>query len=459
MSKTVKVVIAVALLLVLMSCAVTVFLFARGFAKGLSQASVMLSTAEPAMATAQAGFATETGPFDNSGEWRSTPEPTTPQGTTVSGGTNPVDVSPQEVICQPSDLPGFTPHEVNTGVFNDKTAGGMPYETSFAVTYYDKDSEYVDGTIFCFVFKIDTPEYAKETFQETNWSTFLEDSLKNFVSKSEASVQTTKIKYLDVGSVDVKGVISDKTDSGDVWASARLKGRFIIISISFGKEYDAEDMAHTAVNAMYNRVPDNSGNSGSSTSFSPSDEHVVPTQAPVLTPAPEVNGGHTKQLPPGLYIVGKDIAPGLYVGMGGYGQLDFCYWARYKNADTNDVHNILGNANNYGKFYIRVKETDYALKTTCPITYLGTVTAHQGQYPTTIAPGTYLVNVDIRPGTYQGHAGNTLESACYWARLKDVDGRLDSVIKNGNMQGDFTVVVDQNDFALQTSCQLEFVKP
>jgi hypothetical protein len=67
----------------------------------------------------------------------------------------------------------------------------------------------------------------------------------------------------------------------------------------------------------------------------------------------------------------------------------------------------------------------------------------------------YLVGIDISPGTYRGQAGADIMDACYWARLRDVSGDLDSIITNDNATGQYYIAVLGGDFALSTMCDLE----
>jgi hypothetical protein len=47
-----------------------------------------------------------------------------------------------------------------------------------------------------------------------------------------------------------------------------------------------------------------------------------------------------------------------------------------------------------------------------------------------LGAGDYAVGKEIKPGTYEGSTDGV---NCYWARVKDFDGALDSVITNGNI--------------------------
>lgn len=61
--------------------------------------------------------------------------------------------------------------------------------------------------------------------------------------------------------------------------------------------------------------------------------------------------------------------------------------------------------------------------------------------------GTFLVGEDIDPGTYRTDGGEF----CYWARLSDTSGELESIITNGSAQGPTTVTVSASDAAFETS--------
>lgn len=68
--------------------------------------------------------------------------------------------------------------------------------------------------------------------------------------------------------------------------------------------------------------------------------------------------------------------------------------------------------------------------------------------------GTYLVGQDIEPGIYWGMAGDDMLSSCYWARLSNLSGDLDSIIANDNGVGQYYVEIIDTDFAFETVCEL-----
>jgi hypothetical protein len=60
--------------------------------------------------------------------------------------------------------------------------------------------------------------------------------------------------------------------------------------------------------------------------------------------------------------------------------------------------------------------------------------------------GIYLVGTDIKPGQYKSGANGD----CYWARLSNTNGDLDSIITNHN-GGNSIVTIKKSDKAFETS--------
>jgi len=163
-----------------------------------------------------------------------------------------------------------------------------------------------------------------------------------------------------------------------------------------------------------------------------------------LEALPEPSGELATTFESGMYLVGRDIAPGIYRGDGS------CYWERQKDV-LGGFDGIIANGNSDGQFYIEVKASDFSLSTDCEVVSLDTIPAPTGELPMVVPPGMYLVGRDILPGTYQG------DGSCYWERLKNVAGGFDAIIANDNTDGQFYVQISQNDFAFSIDCQLERV--
>lgn len=183
------------------------------------------------------------------------------------------------------------------------------------------------------------------------------------------------------------------------------------------------------------------------------EEIVKPETDPKEEPKTSIDKNLIKR---GTYIVGSDIQPGLYKGEAQEGLFGSCYWARLKDL-TGELEAIITNDNSNGQFYIEVKDSDFALETGCELYYLDTLPDPVENFPTTIKPGTYLIDRDILPGTYKGQADEGVLGSCYWARLNNVSGDFESIIANSNSEGQFYVQIQGTDFALTTGCDLERV--
>jgi hypothetical protein len=63
-----------------------------------------------------------------------------------------------------------------------------------------------------------------------------------------------------------------------------------------------------------------------------------------------------------------------------------------------------------------------------------------------INDGTYIVGTDIKPGLWRTKGGD-----CYWARLKDLHGGVDSIAANNNISGPTVVEITSSDRAFEIS--------
>lgn len=157
------------------------------------------------------------------------------------------------------------------------------------------------------------------------------------------------------------------------------------------------------------------------------------------------------EIPPGMYIIGRDIEAGTFVGIAGEDLLDSCYWARLSNLTGDD--DILANDNAVGLYYIEVLPDDNALQTGCALLTIEQVPA-RGELLTVLPPGTYIVGRDIEVGRYRGQAGDDFLDSCYWARLSNLSGDND-ILANDNAMGQYFIDVLATDFALSVSCEVE----
>lgn len=105
-----------------------------------------------------------------------------------------------------------------------------------------------------------------------------------------------------------------------------------------------------------------------------------PTPAPP-GPAAPAGGLKTTIDGDGLFIVGKDIAPGTYATAGPVGDKR-CYWRRMNNVDPHAKNNVIDSAMTAKPQVVLIDETDKAFKTSGCQPWLKT-DAVAGQTPAT----------------------------------------------------------------------------
>lgn len=144
----------------------------------------------------------------------------------------------------------------------------------------------------------------------------------------------------------------------------------------------------------------------------------------------------------GMYIVGVDVMPGLYVSRGN----DYCYWKRMRDFSGTIEANDSGD----GDRYIRIMPTDKVVETYSCEDFLP---APSTKTPVTSIPGDgqYRIGFDLAPGIYR--SGDATDDYCYWKRLSDATGDFDDIIDNDSGPGRRIVQVEATDAFLETySC-------
>lgn len=158
---------------------------------------------------------------------------------------------------------------------------------------------------------------------------------------------------------------------------------------------------------------------------SPNQEPAAPEAAPVISFSGE-----------GMYAVGAEIKPGLYVSESdGFG-----YWERLKDA-TGEFESILANENPMGKAYVEISESDAYFSTTGMQDWTLVTEIKSGKQASEFpGDGMYLVGKDIQAGTYKSSGGG------YWARLSGASGDTNTIITNDNSSGNTIATVKNGDF-------------
>jgi hypothetical protein len=168
----------------------------------------------------------------------------------------------------------------------------------------------------------------------------------------------------------------------------------------------------------------------------PSSPSVAAPNSSSAAPGPAAN-----TIPPGTYLVGRDIPAGLYEGEVTKGP---GYWQISTDAQG---ANVLTNGDVTGPFYIQVKKGQY-------LELRGVILARAESptpeaTPTTIAAGTYWVGTDIPAGLYRGRAAG---NPGYWQISSDANGA--HVIVNANETGPFYVEVKKGQYLQLSGAEL-----
>jgi hypothetical protein len=143
----------------------------------------------------------------------------------------------------------------------------------------------------------------------------------------------------------------------------------------------------------------------------------------------------------GTYQVGTDIQPGTYRTREGSPN---CYYERLKNF-TGGINSILANANTNAPAIVTIRPTDAGFNSQGCRTWtkdLSAITATK----TSFGAGAYIVGTDIEPGTYRSSGGRN----CYYERLRDFTGGINSIIANGNTNNPTIVTIRPTDAGFQS---------
>jgi hypothetical protein len=120
----------------------------------------------------------------------------------------------------------------------------------------------------------------------------------------------------------------------------------------------------------------------------------------------------------GTFLVGTDIAPGLYRTDGSRG----CSWERRSDL-TGDYDAMLAMDFPDGQAYVELLPTDVAFSSDGCGRWTP-ATAGGPDVSPGFDDGTYLVGSDLQPGTYRATGGRS----CSWERLSDLTGDYDAML-------------------------------
>jgi len=150
----------------------------------------------------------------------------------------------------------------------------------------------------------------------------------------------------------------------------------------------------------------------------------------------------------GTYLVGKDIAAGLYKVILTDNIIKMGYIERAKDV-TLDFDSIIANILLTGDGYVEIKDTDVAVKLQGVEIYLVDISKLEKDLKTEISDGIFLVGIDISPGTYKVEVTDNVSGMAYVERAKNVSMGFDDIIANELFQGQGYVKVLEGDFAVK----------
>lgn len=196
---------------------------------------------------------------------------------------------------------------------------------------------------------------------------------------------------------------------------------------------------------------------------------TTPTRTPPTASAPTAPNETLPQVPPttpqplptlgagaiaaGSYAVGSQLAPGIYMGFGGYADGQACDWAVTARGKQR------AGRSSAGRFYIELRPSDEAFTASCAFQPLDRAAPRHAHPPLLLDPGQYLVMVDMLPGFYIGDASQQPSGTCSWALLSDLSGERSSIILSGNPTGRFYIHVTSAERSLRSSCPLHLYIP
>ena len=166
----------------------------------------------------------------------------------------------------------------------------------------------------------------------------------------------------------------------------------------------------------------------------------APTTTNMPSPEPDTTTGPTATTTSepgfgdGTWIVGTDVAPGIYAAVGG----SLCYWSRL-NGFGGSLGEIIANEVSAGRTVVEIEPDDQGFETNGCGDWrpASEVTAPLSDIP----EGTWLVGDEVLAGTYATEGGD----ACYWTRLSGFGGELGDIIANNIGAGKQVVEIRSTD--------------
>lgn len=194
---------------------------------------------------------------------------------------------------------------------------------------------------------------------------------------------------------------------------------------------------------------------GSPVVTTPAPKPTTPASTPAPTPTPTPAPAPTPPEPPkvktygdGMYMVGTDIEPGLYRVILNDTFMKMGYIERAKDVSM-ELKDIIANIVITGDGYVAIKDTDKVVKTSGVELMKIDYATLPIDIKTEVEDGIYLVNKDLKPGTYKVVVTDSVMKMGYVERAKNVAMGIDDIIGNNIFQGDGYVKILEKDYAVK----------
>lgn len=144
----------------------------------------------------------------------------------------------------------------------------------------------------------------------------------------------------------------------------------------------------------------------------------------------------------GTQIIGTDIPAGTYRTRLTNAS---CYWARLSGFGGT-LDEIIVNNFTDGPEVVTIAPTDAGFESSGCAMWSSDLSAVTAGLTEPFGYGTFMVGIDIAPGTWRASSGET----CYWARLTGFGGTLSEIITN-DFGGATVVTIDPSDVGFTSS--------
>lgn len=144
----------------------------------------------------------------------------------------------------------------------------------------------------------------------------------------------------------------------------------------------------------------------------------------------------------GIWLVGPDIKPGIYVAPDAPG----CYWERLSGL-SGEFADLITNSNVSGQAVVEVRKSDTAFSSSGCGTWVKVSKVPKAPQQSVHEDGVWLVGRQLAPGTYRSPGG----SGCYWERLSGLSGDFEDLIVNRHARGPSVVEIKPTDAGFSTT--------